>query len=207
MKITSINRQIRNSNRFNIAVDGKYLFSLDEFQLIELGIRKDFEYDESQINSFVEASEFGKIYSKTLEYCFSRPHSSLEVKRYLFRKTLTTIDKNGNKKTGINKDVAERVFDRLVEKGYIDDRKFAKFWIDNRFIKKGISNKRMKLELQSKGVERSIIEDLLSRCDRDDKSELKKIIEKKRSKYDDDKLKAYLIRQGFRYDDINDMLN
>lgn len=202
MKITSITRQKKNSNRLNIFIDGSYSFSLDEYQLIELGLEKNVDYEERQIERFVEASVFGKVYSKALEFCLSRPHSSLEVRRYLLRKTIDSIDKNGDKKPGIGKNILEDVFCRLKEKSYLDDEKFARFWIDSRFIKKGVSQKRLRLELLAKGVDKSIIDEVLSENIRDDKNEIKKIINKKRAKYDDDKLIIYLLRQGFHYDDI-----
>lgn len=202
MKITSITRQTKNPNRLNIFIDGRYLFSLDEYQVVEMGLKKNVDYQEKQINDFIEASTFGKVYSKALEYCLSRPHSHLEMQRYLFRKTIDSIDSKGNRRPGISKDLAKRVLDRLNQKGYLDDEKFAIFWIENRFIKKGISQRRLKLELLSKGVEESVINEVLSKNSRDDKNEIKKIINKKKSKYDDDKLKSYLMRQGFNYEDV-----
>ena len=49
-----------------------------------------------------------------------------------------------------------------------------------------------------KGVSREIIDEVLDA--RDDKEELLKMINKKRAKYDDEKLIEYLVRQGFPYD-------
>ena len=51
-----------------------------------------------------------------------------------------------------------------------------------------------------KGVSKEIIEEVLADSDRNDEEELKKMIAKKRAKYDDEKLTAYLVRQGFQYD-------
>ena len=55
------------------------------------------------------------------------------------------------------------------------------------------------MELMKKGNSREIIEEVLD--GRDDEDELRKMVAKKRSKYDDEnKLMAYLVRQGFPYD-------
>ena len=95
-----------------------------------------------------------------------------------------------------------------VEKGYVDDEKFARYWVDNRSLRKGASKRKLSSELSAKGVERSIIERLLSESERTDEDELQKIIEKKRSKYpDDQKFMMYLARQGFSYDDIKSALS
>jgi SOS response regulatory protein OraA/RecX len=62
-------------------------------------------------------------------------------------------------------------------------------------------------ELSAKGVDRAIIEKLLQETDRDDLTELQKIIDKKRPRYDDEqKFMSYLARQGFSYDDIKTAL-
>lgn len=203
MKITAISPQVHDKNRVNISVDGKYRFSLDVYQLLDLHIRVGAEYDDEQISALEQESQFGKVYSKALNYCLVRPRSSREVKDYLYRKKRQTIDKKGSVKPGISDLMAMRVFDRLVEKKYVNDDNFARFWIENRFVKKGVSQRRLKNELKAKGVDSHVVERLLADSDRSDDNEIKKIIAKKRSRYDsDDKLIAYLMRLGFGYDDI-----
>ena len=64
-------------------------------------------------------------------------------------------------------------------------------------MKKGVSRKRLMMELMKKGISKDIIDGVLD--GRDDKEEILKIIVKKRDKYDDEKLIAYLCRQGFSY--------
>ena len=89
------------------------------------------------------------------------------------------------------------IITRLQEKGYLNDETFARFYVENRFVKKGISKKRLRLELIKKGISQEIIDQVLNV--RNDEEEIKKVITKKRAKYDDDKLIQYLIRQGFDY--------
>ena len=84
MKITDITVQAKNTNRVNISVDGKYRFSLDVFQLGELGIKKGKDYDEAELLEIENESQFGKLYARALEYCLMRPHSVREVKDYLW---------------------------------------------------------------------------------------------------------------------------
>lgn len=208
MIVTAIGIQARNKDRVNVSIDGKYRFSLDLFQVVELGIKVGKSYDEAELNALEQESQFGKLYGRALEYCLSRPHSAREVKDYLYRKTRPTRQKNGELKAGAAPEITNRVFERLVEKGYIDDRKFARFWVENRFVRKGISQRKLVAELMAKGVDSAIIQSELSQSSRSDESELDKIISKKRSKYpDEQKLIAYLARQGFSYDDIKSALD
>ncbi len=208
MKITSISAQVRDKNRVNISVDGKYRFSLDAYQLLDLGIKIGKEYDEDELFALEQESLFGKLYGRALEYCLSRPHSSREVRDYLYRKTRPTRGKNGDMRPGIASDITDRVFKRLEEKKYIDDIKFAHFWVENRSLTKGVSKRKLSAELRAKGIEGSIIENELNLTERNDESEIQKIIAKKRSHYpDNQKLMSYLARLGFDYDDIKQSLN
>ncbi len=208
MKITAISAQQKDKNRVNIMVDGAYRFSLDVFQYADLGIRVGKEYTDQELNDLETESQFGKLYARALEYCLMRPHSSREMRDYLYRKTRTT--KVRSRKTGevtdrpgVSQSLTERVYDRLVEKKYIDDDKFARYWVENRNMKKGASKRKLQAELQSKGVDRAIIESQLDQTERTDGDELQKIIEKKRRRYPDgQKFMQYLARQGFSYDDI-----
>lgn len=207
MIITAIGVQARNKDRVNVSVDGKYRFSLDMFQVIELGIKVGKSYDEAELNTLEQESQFGKLYGRALEYCLMRPHSAREVKDYLYRKTRPTRQKDGEIKKGISSEITSRVFNRLVEKGYIDDQKFTRFWVENRYVRKGISQRKLVAELLIKGVDNTIIQAELASSVRSDESEIRKIIDKKRSKYpDDQKLIAYLARLGFSYDDIKSAL-
>jgi len=208
MKVTAISVQVRDKNRVNVSVDGKYRLSLDMYQLVELGMKIGKEYTEEEMATLEEESQFGKLYTRALEYCLMRPHSRRELKDYLYRKTRDTLSKTGQVRKGASVQLTERVFDRLVEKGYIDDEKFAAFWIENRNLRKGSSKRKLSAELSAKGVDRAIIERLLVETDRTDPSELQKIIAKKRSRYEDEqKFMSYLARQGFSYDDIKSALN
>jgi regulatory protein len=203
MQITAITPQQKDKNRVNVMVDGKYRFSLDVFQYADLGLKVGQEYSDEELTTLEQESVFGKVYVRALEYCLMRPHSAREVRDYLYRKTRDTRTKTGDIKKGISPQVTSRVFDRLVEKGYIDDEKFTRYWVENRSLAKGASRRKLQAELRAKGVESTIIERFLSETDRSDSSELQKVIAKKQARYPDrQKLMQYLARQGFSYDDI-----
>ncbi len=207
MKITAITSQQEDKNRVNVLVDGVYRLSLDVYQYADLGVRVGKEYSEAELVALEAESQFGKVYGRTLEYCLMRPHSAKEVRDYLYRKTRDTRTKMGGVKKGISPETADGVFARLIEKGHIDDEKFARYWLENRNARKGASQRKLQAELRAKGLEPALIERLLAESTRDDPTELEKVIAKKRSRYSDDqKLMHYLARQGFGYEDIKTAL-
>jgi regulatory protein len=207
MKITGITAQVKNPNRVNINVDGKYRFSLDIFQVGDLGLKVGKEYSEQQLDELETESKFGKLYSRALDYVMMRPHSGREVRDYLYRKTLSTRDKKGERREGYSPALTERVFERLVEKGYINDEKFARWWVENRNMTKGSSMRKLTAELRAKGITNDIVEQAVNEAARTDEDELAKVITKKRARYaDNQKFMQYLARQGFNYDDIKTAL-
>ena len=211
--ITDIKQAVKNPNRANIFVNGKYRFSLDIFQLTQLNVKIGAKFSKVEIENLEQQSEFGKLYALALNYCLMRPHSEKEIRDYLWKKTLNRKLKNHKTgkfydKKGVSKLSVEQVLDRLIEKKYINDEKFARFWIENRNQRKGSSIKKLKSELFSKGVSSEIIEQILENSKRNDSEEIQKIIAKKAKKYSDEKkLVAYLARQGFSYDEIKKALS
>lgn len=207
MKVTAITSQIKDANRVNIMIDGSYRFSLDITQVIDLGIKIGREYDEAELDRLETESQFGKLYNRALEYCLMRLRSSKEVKDYLYRKTRPSPMKTGGMKPGVSVELTERVYQRLAERNYINDEKFTRFWIENRQVRKGISRRKLQAELRAKGVEGTLIEKCLADSPRDEREELKKVIEKKRRRYDDEqKLMKYLVNAGFSYDIVKQAL-
>ncbi len=211
MKITGISAQVKNNNRVNISVDGSYRFSLDIFQLGHIGIRVGNEYTEDELSVLETESQYGKLYAQTLEYSLMRPHSIKEVRDYLWRKTRDTKYKTRTgvikEREGVDQVIADRVLERLIEKKYVNDETFARFWVENRNQIKGTSIRKLTNELRLKGVAQVYINSALSEVERSDESELIKVILKKRSRYDDQqKFIQYLARQGFSYESIKTAL-
>lgn len=208
MKITALKPQQRDKNRVNVYVDGVYSFSLDLTQVLDLGLRTNSEYSAEEIERIQIESGFGKLYARTLEYVLMRPRSIHEVSQYLYRKQRPVRTKTGNMKPGYPAETAERVLERVLTKGYLDDAKFAAYWIENRRLKKGASVRLLRSELRSKGVASATIDAALAESPRDEKEELRKMIERKSSRYSDkQKFMQYLVRQGFSYSDVAEELS
>lgn len=207
MRISDIKLQVRDSNRVSVYVDNKYSFSLTIEQINQLKIKVGNIYDESEIKLFKRESKIGKVYLNTVIYCLLRPRSQKEVRDYLFKRTIPKITKSGKKESLIDESEADIIFEKIIKKNYVDDVKFAQYWAENRFFKKGISKRKLITELKIKGIDQYIIDEIISNNIRNDKDEIKKIISKKAKKYTPEKLFSYLIRQGFNYEDVKSEIN
>ncbi len=228
LKITDLKQGVKNPNRVNVFVDGKYSFSLDVAQVVDFGVKVGRVLSEAELEEMKQASEFGKAYQRALEWVLVRPRSVGELKDYLKRREMRDeaeerkrewqkereiadliakgedandrrVSKRESRRGAPQRyDFTDLIVERLCERGYVDDRKFAAWYAENRFVKKGVSRKRLKMELMKKGIDKGIIDEVLG--GRDDEEEIRKMVARKRAKYTQEKLIAYLCRQGFSYD-------
>lgn len=108
---------------------------------------------------------------------------------------------------GSNKNIPElpsiinQVVEFLENKNYLNDKDFAKWLADQRFEFKQMSKRKLKFELQTKGISQILIESTLENYEED--LACKTLAHKKRH-MNKEKLKQYLYRQGFNWGMIED---
>lgn len=197
MKITDIKQQVKRQERYSIFVDGKYSFSLSEPELMSSGIRIGRDYSQAELDELQERAVLDKAYMRCLDLLSRRARSEWELRDYLRRKDYepTTID---------------TILNKLRDAGYVDDYKFATSWVETRHLLKNISQRKLWQELKQKHIADDIISQVLTEDTADEQDDLRALVAKKRtqSRYQDQqKLMAYLVRQGYRYDDVKTVLS
>lgn len=209
--VTKMTPGVRDHNRVNIFLDGHFAFSLDVTQVIEAGVKMGCHVTAERLEELRRMSEFGKLYQRTLEWVLTRPHSVRETRDYLRRRQIKRRQLNRQRAheekrplAEIEDDVMQLVIARLIEKKYLNDQKFAEFYVENRYVRRGISHKRLRMELQQKGVSSDLISAAMTKVQRDEGEEIFKVITKKRKKYNDFQLVGYLVRQGFNFQQAKD---
>ena len=197
MTITAVKAQVKNSERVSVYIDGKYVFSLNHAQLLEQKLRSGLEVDEQRVVELKKISDFGKMYERALNFVMIRPRSRRELEDYCRRKKWESAE-------------FAAVLERLEKRGYINDRTFAKAWVESRRLTKAMSARRLRLELKQKGITDEIVNQVFAESEFDEGDALKAMIVKKRrlARYQDEqKLMQYLARQGFSFDDIKNALD
>jgi regulatory protein len=195
MLISKISEQVKNANRASVFVDGKYSFSLNLDQLLDTKLKVGIEIDEVRLKELVKLSEVGKLKMRSLEWLIIRPRSAKELTDYLRRKKVTSEE-------------SAELVTFFQKNNYQNDTNFAKWWADQRRSKQK-SSQFIRFELKTKGVSDDIIGEVLQDNTAYDNQSLRDLITKKRrqAKYQDDKkLTEYLLRQGFNYSLIKDVL-
>lgn len=196
MKVTDIRQQVKTAGRYSIYVDGKFSFGLGESSLMNSGLRIGRELTTQELNNFKETAKSDKAYYQALSLIARRPRSEWEIREYLMRKDYDS-------------DSINNIVKRLYDSHWLNDREFAQKWVDNRRLLKATSKRRLFQELKAKRVSDEIIAGVLSEDKTDEITVLRELISRKQkqSRYQDEqKLMAYLVRQGFNYSDIKSTL-
>ncbi len=199
MKLTKISVQAKNQDRVNIFIDQVYFCSLELWQVVELKLKVGLEIDETKKTELLQASQFGKLYVRAVNKVFARPHSERQIGDYLRQRLFKLKIKDDQ--------MINQIIERMKQNNYLDDVKFAQYWVTNRNLKKGISQKKLRQELIKAGIAQNIIDQVLKQNLRDEHEELRKVIAKKSHRYSDQqKLIKYLLGRGFNYQAIKQEL-
>lgn len=144
--------------------------------------------------------EIEKVYRKAIKFLSYRNRSEKELKNHLLKKT-------------IPEDLIIPVIELLKEQNFLDDRKFAEWWIEQRQEFKGKSKIIIKSELFQKGIDKLLIEELLD----DNQGDLKTatlIYKKNKYKFDrvegeekKNKIANFLRLRGYNWDIIEKILH
>ena len=196
MKISAIKQQIKDPERVSVFVDGQYSFSLGLDQLVKYKLKKDDQLSENDVKKFKKISADGKLRARALEWLLNRPHSTREFKDYLYKKQADPV-------------LTESLIKEFTKKGYLDDAKFAAWFIELK-QRKNKSRRAVRAELLKKGISGEVLEAAVEAQPTDEDAALREIIAKKQktSRYKDDpvKLAKYLVGQGFSYDLVKKQL-
>jgi regulatory protein len=187
--ITALRFQKRNKNRVNVYLDGQFAFGLAAIEAARLRVGQALGDDD--IARLQRQDKVERAHERALNFLSYRPRSEAEVRRSLHKK-------------GVQEEVVEVVIERLTRAGMLDDREFARYWVENRLQFNPRGARALGHELRQKGVPASIIADALVGFD--EEAAARKASEagaRRLAHLEPDafrrRLGAYLARRGFAY--------
>lgn len=196
--VTRLERQKKAQDRVNVYLDGIFAFGLNELDAATL--RTGQELSETDIAHLRDKDTVVKAINKGVDLLSRRPRSTDEIRQRLARKEYppSTI---------------EAALERLERMGYLDDRSFATFWIENRNRHKPRGERALRYELRNKGVSDAIIDELLDELVDEQEAAYDAAqarIRRMRGKTEAEfkrKIGAFLQRRGFGYDSVRQALD
>lgn len=197
--ITSVKQQ-KNKKRVNIFLDEKFAFGIDLENFLKSKLKVGMELEDEQIEKIVNKAEFAKVYDKILRFASLRPRSKREFERWFF-------------KHKVHKSLHARLFNKLKRLEFLDDEKFATWWVEQRLQFKSKSKRELIQELRLKGITKDTMDDVFSKLEVDEEAQAKKLFEKNKYKWERltgfekrKKVSAYFARRGFSWDVIRKVI-
>lgn len=195
--VTAIEFQKRNKERVNIYLDGEYAFSLNLLDGAKL--YKGQTLSDNEIAEIRGEDLVVRAVDSAARFLGHRPRSVAEVRKNL-------------KDKDFDAGVIDAALVRLTSLGYLDDRAFARYWVESRTQFKPLGTAALRYELRQKGVADALIREILEAVDDESAAYTAAVPLLKRQRGHDrrsarQKISTTLARRGFAYDDVRAALD
>ena len=148
--ITAVKPTARLRDRVVIYLDGEP--ALEVATIVALGLKTGQQVSEEEVGALAWRDLQERTLQRALGLIRRRPHTEWELRQRLSRQK-------------VPEDIQESVLSALCERGHIDDRAFARGWIDNRKDFRPRGARALRFEMIRKGVPREIVEECLKGYD------------------------------------------
>ena len=198
-EITALARGKRQNKRVNVFLDGKFSFSLKLDTAVQEGLKIGQQLSDDKLASLTKTDNFQRCLDAAMRYLNYRPRSEAELTTRLHQRSFPEEDINN-------------VTRRLKELGLVDDIAFIRFWKDSRDSFSPRSQWLIKTELQRKGVNAEVIENVTADSN-DYDSAYRAALSKAKHLASLDyqtfrhRLGDFLKRRGFSYEVIKETIN
>lgn len=194
-KITKVEYQKKNKDRFNIYLDDEYAFAIDINIFIKYSLKKGLLLDDELISDILKSEERISVYNYGISLLSRAAKSEYELR-------LKMQDK------GFDSHLIDNAINTLKEQKYLDDERYCEMFINDKINISKHGVRKIKEALYYKGIDKEIIEEKIRKVSQEDEEERainlgkKKLFnikeEDTRKKYI--KLSNYLVGKGFEFD-------
>jgi regulatory protein len=198
--ITTIKPQ-KNGKRVNVYLDDKFGFGIDLENFVTLGLKVEQELSDEDVAEVVKKAEFQKTLDKILRFSTLRPRSEKEIRDWLKRRK-------------VHESLHKELFNRLNRLELVDDKKFAKWWIEQRTAFRPKGKRALQVELRLKGIKREVAIEALEGVEINEDKIALEILKKKSYKWiglprleGRQKMSQFLGRKGFGWETIEKVVD
>lgn len=146
--ITALEKQRNDPERVNVYLDGAFAFGASVTLVLARKLVEGRELSEDDVAALQHDDTVERAFGAVLNYLSYRPRSRREIGHYFRRKK-------------IEPEVAEALTERLQRLGLVDDRAFARYWVENRLAFRPRGSRALRMEMRQKGLESDVIDDAL----------------------------------------------
>ncbi|MEZ4733230.1 MAG: RecX family transcriptional regulator [Caldilineaceae bacterium] len=190
--ITRLQIQQKNKERVNIFLDEEYAFSLE--LMIAAGLKKGQTLTDGEIAALQAEDEQKRAYAAALNFLGQRARSRAEVEQRLEQRDFGPAAIQGT-------------LERLQQEGYLNDATFGRQWVANRQRFRPRSERALRYELRRKGMEPTLINDVIEQAEIDEDAAAWDALEPKVARWQAleriqfmQKAGGFLARRGFGHE-------
>jgi len=207
MRITAIEPQKKDPLRKNLIVDGKFILGISTDVLVQFGLRSGDQVDENLLGKIHAAEELFQAKRKALDYLSRRMHSEKDLNQKLQKK-------------GFSTETIQRLIDDFRTAGYLNDTQFAVAYVADCIQKRPIGRRSLYQRLRLKGIDKEIINDVLTATLETEKEETialaaaRKKLRVSRSQFEKldinkrrQRLAQFLAQRGFEWEIIGHVID
>ena len=188
-EITGITPQIKDKERCNIEVDGRFFCGMKLETVVKYRLKVGVAVSEEELSRMQLESENLTALDKALTFITASMKTEKDIRAYL-------------RKKGYLEDISDYVVEKMRSYGYLDDAAYARAYIEHAGKRKG--SRLIAMELRQKGVSDEAIEEALSgtagEADAAYAVLTKYLRGKKTDKATFSKAYRHLLSKGFDYD-------
>ncbi len=207
-KITEIQPQKKNPNRYNIFVDDSFFCGVSTLAIAKYQLYKGKEIENDQLQKISKNEIYLRFLDRATTYIARAVKSEKDVRTYL--KQLIFKKKGKWFEEGIDLDfdkLIEKVVTQLKKYKFIDDERYAKLFVESRVRSRPRSKSVLRSELLSKGIDRDTVKSVLESELTDDSQLILSVYSKRFKEAEfaltDRKKVDFLRRKGFNWDEIS----
>ncbi len=196
LTITRLEPQKKNPQRLNVYLDGEFAFGIS--RAAAPWLTEGDQLTQQKVKDLKTRDQTESAYQRALNFLSYRIRSSQEIRQNL-------------SKHQVEDPIIEQVLERLRQASLVDDRAFARQWVENRSQFKPRGKRALSSELYQKGIPQTVISETLEELD--EEALAWKCARKKASHFQNmekeefqKKLFGFLNRRGFPYSICQDIV-
>ncbi|MCD6117079.1 RecX family transcriptional regulator [bacterium] len=199
--ITKVEPQKKRKDRLNIYIDGAFAFGVRNDVALEYKIFRGRELTEEELSEIKRAEEFSGAKEKGFLLLSYRARSISEFKSRL-------------KQSRYSPEIVDAVTEEFINKGYLNDKEFAKSFVISRMVTKPASKSYIINELIRHNIDTETAQNAveISYGDLHEREVAASLVKKKSKHYSKDnekdkkRLFDFLRRRGFSFEIIKDVV-
>ncbi|MEX2456320.1 MAG: regulatory protein RecX [Balneolaceae bacterium] len=150
LQVTSIRPQLKRPDRFSLFHKKTFLLGVSSQTLLDFPIQKGVELTPSLYLSLKESEEYQNVKDRCYRLLSGRDHAAFELRQKMAKK-------------GFLSDITEKVIEEFLDRGFLDDEKYAKKFAADKANLKQWGPVKIKIALQKKGIKKSVAEKVVEK--------------------------------------------